>query len=1569
VRALSSRSTAAHRDGSASRGAVLGSHDDATRATSSRAQGRAAFVLIALAAVTLMLCSAQSALAAPLPVHSFLSETAIPQPRGLATDSAGDLFVASEKNAEAKREVKIFSPSLTEITHFEPAANIASPVGVAVDSAGNVYVQSKGATGDVVKYKPTPAGLPTPATTYAPDTSCNATGTLATGGARGVAVNPANDQVVVSFANHISAYQSDCTAISETIGSAVAGASYTSVAVRGKNGRIFAYDNDLSHRRIIAFNPAGTESLFEVDGADTVVGAFNAAGLAIGIDQASGHIYASDVSGTHNVVDEFDAAGEFVTEITHTPPFGSGEVAKPSSLVIAPAGSPKAGNVYLVSNVGASGKVSAFGPLTYGYKLTVAKAGTGTGTVVSAPAGIDCGSTCETSFGEGTEVTLTATPDDSSKLKAWSGCDSEPGGDCTVALNAAHTVTATFSSKPSVSGEAASQAGTTSATLSAQVNPGGEPTTYHFEYGIGAYDHSTPESLPVGSDFSSHSATRSITGLTPGGHYQFRLVATNALGATTGAGGQFVTYTEAPTFGPCANDVLRAGAGTRLPDCRAYEQVSPVDKNGADVIGKKGRVQASVAVDGITFFALGGIPGGVGAQQFPMFLAHRDGGRWSTQGLLPPASLGPQASVLGWLPDLSQAFSVAGDEIGTVNKLFSRDSADGSFTAITADGFGVPVGASVDGSRALIQGSPSDQLTPDAAPGKQNLFLWDRATNHLSLAGVLPDSSCGSPPCVPVEGSLVSRGGDEKVASLAGDYPLEEHALSSDGDRAWFTDGADGQLYLREGLTGLQPTTVHVSASQRTDCANHDPCGGGPEPDPLGPAPAVLQAATPSGSEALFTSSEELTDDANTGPEPDLPAIGRADLDIGGEVSNVDTGFISTPPDSATDVAVDDSYIYWADPQHDRIGRAEIGGGNPDPSFIVAADNPQGVAVDSAHIYWTNAADGAVGNGKIGRADLPTSPGGSISNVNQNCISGASDPIGIDVGKGADSGHLYWANSEAGEQNISSGHSGAIARADIAGDCASANASANQVYCERIGLSDLFVHGDLAANETGLYWSFWSNLGVVRRVDIACSDSMNVAVTEQDPGGTAPGIALDGSHLYWSDSPHNAIGHADLDGGNPDPEFAPDVGHARGIAVSASHLYWSANQATGLSNPGNDLYRYDVGTDRLTDLTPDAADENGAEVRGVLGTSTDLSRIYFAANGVLADNNGAQGSSATPGDCKGGQNGQVYTFSGACNLYLWDEGQITFIAPLDLGGDGQLTDGANWQKFNKLDKVSRVSDEGILVFRSQAQLTDYDNHAESEFYRYDPEGGLSCLTCNPLGSEPGRAPTLQSIATNFAPGVNHSFKTRNVSADGDRFFFQSAERLVAGDTNGSQGCPMVDYGSGGPDQPSCLDVYEWEDAGSGSCTPASSAYSADNGGCIYLLSTGTSPYPSFFADASASGDDAFIFTRDQLVPQDGDNLVDVYDAGVLGGLGYQQTRPAPGCIGDACRGAGSSPGAAQSSATSQVAGAGNPPLPRRHSCPKGKVRRHGKCVRKHKPRHRRHHSATQRANNDRRAGR
>ena len=75
------------------------------------------------------------------------------------------------------------------------------------------------------------------------------------------------------------------------------------------------------------------------------------------------------------------------------------------------------------------------------FALTVGK--TGSGTVTSSPTGISCGSTCSANFASGTPVTLTATPASGFVLTGWGGACSGSGS-CIVTMNAAQTVSATF---------------------------------------------------------------------------------------------------------------------------------------------------------------------------------------------------------------------------------------------------------------------------------------------------------------------------------------------------------------------------------------------------------------------------------------------------------------------------------------------------------------------------------------------------------------------------------------------------------------------------------------------------------------------------------------------------------------------------------------------------------------------------------------------------------------------------------------------------------------------------------------------------------------------------------------------------------------------------------------------------------------------------------------------------------------------------------------------------------------------------------------------------------------------
>jgi hypothetical protein len=374
----------------------------------------------------------------------------------------------------------------------------------------------------------------------------------------------------------------------------------------------------------------------------------------------------------------------------------------------------------------------------------------------------------------------------------------------------------------------------------------------------------------------------------------------------------------------------------------------------------------------------------------------------------------------------------------------------------------------------------------------------------------------------------------------------------------------------------------------------------------------------------------------------------------------------------------------------------------------------------------------------------------------------------------------------------------------------------------------------------------------------------------------------------------------DPNGEKPAAFVGASVDGSSAFIISSGRL--TADATTGSSDAGADLYQYDASTHDLTDLTPDAAATNGAEVQGVLGISDDGSYVYFAANGSLAPG-------ATQGDCKPG------TFLGSCNVYLAHDGVITFIARLAPGGPRleEIDDALNWEPTAELpgsgvrEKTARLSHDGrTLLFQSSQQLTGYESHGLAEIYRYQSgHPGLICVSCNPTGASPAGSAKFQNPTEPLTgPKLPYAVMTRNLSENGNRVFFETADKLVSADTNGVE------------------DVYEWEAPGEGTCVEGNQGWSPRNGGCIYLISTGTSPFPSHFADASADGNDAFFFTAQSLVKKDRDGLVDIYDARVGGGI-PEAPEPVPCASVDSCAGAATFAPPTRG-AGSTVSGAGNP---------------------------------------------
>jgi hypothetical protein len=462
---------------------------------------------------------------------------------------------------------------------------------------------------------------------------------------------------------------------------------------------------------------------------------------------------------------------------------------------------------------------------------------------------------------------------------------------------------------PQIESELVVEVTSAAATLGARVDPGGIDASYRFEYGTTtAYGHTAPfPEGDAGTSVRPRTVWASASELQPGTTYHYRVVVTNELEHGMIVGPDETFTTEAAAQASCPDEQLRTGFSADLPDCRAYELVTPPNKASAqpDPTGEPNPLEYNFAAnDGnrMAYKAVDILPDSQSAGAY--YIATRDADGWSSENEIPVENYynGYECSERAGTVDSTYSANLAkailtldgnqvageesnpgaGNEFGGgcegpqpevvsgepkgVENLFVRDSADSAYQLVDVTPPGVTptnakfVAASTDLDHVVFE--ERAKLTPNALNDVENLYEWSEGV--VRLVTVLSDGN-------PVEGSFAG--------------------ISADGSHVFFTAGGD--LYARVNGVG----TVQVDASHAGGS------GGGGE----------FVFASAEGSRVLFTdeASAGLTGDTvpgsgtnlyeydfQSGTLTDLTPAAKAEV-LGGSGASEDGSYVYFAADGA----------------------------------------------------------------------------------------------------------------------------------------------------------------------------------------------------------------------------------------------------------------------------------------------------------------------------------------------------------------------------------------------------------------------------------------------------------------------------------------------------------------------------------------------------------------------------------------------------------------------------------------------------------------------------------------------
>jgi WD40 repeat protein len=395
--------------------------------------------------------------------------------------------------------------------------------------------------------------------------------------------------------------------------------------------------------------------------------------------------------------------------------------------------------------------------------------------------------------------------------------------------------------------------------------------------------------------------------------------------------------------------------GSTLPDGRAWEMISPLEKNSGDIRGidevsSGGVVQAEAEGEKITYLSLASFGDPQGAPSGSQYVSERKAGGWETQNISTPMSAqaygqGTGAPYKAFSPDLSMGLVFAGPLFPGSNAVETpplTDSAPGGYenyylrtvpaiaesasarlqplltretllahaAGVSASAFRLEfLGATSDLSHIVVSSPAALGGGAIESAGRANLYEWTDSPEAFQPINILPD---GTP--YPQNGLL-----------LGGFSVATGRAISEDGSRVIWTSRPPGKgLYVREGIGTSQARTVQADA-------------------PLGEGSFLT--ASSDGSKVFFADNERLTGNSTASSE------GLGDL-------------YEFEPEGKhlLDLTVDET----------DAGGAEVQG------VLGASEN-------GSYVYFVanGVLPGAVGAGaaSLGHCELPVSPPGATCNL------------------------------------------------------------------------------------------------------------------------------------------------------------------------------------------------------------------------------------------------------------------------------------------------------------------------------------------------------------------------------------------------------------------------------------------------------------------------------------------------------------------------------------------------------------------------------------------------------------